>query len=174
MDFGISVKFFFTVILPSIIVVLGSILIERLISSKISNFSEEKKLPTSHAHTLKFVLRWIIVIVDILIVSSLFGVAIGRLWMIISTIAAMIIIGFVAVWSLLANVLAAIVIMASKPFRIGDKITILPEDLTGEAIETTLFFTRIETEEGDIISIPNTQIMQKFIKVIQEESEVES
>lgn len=90
--------------------------------------------------------------------------------MVISTIAAMIIIGFVAVWSILGNILAALVLMIWKPFRIGDEITILPEEITGKAMEINLFFTKIETEDGNVISIPNTQIMQKFIKVIHKKT----
>lgn len=106
-----------------------------------------------------------------MLIAGIFGIAIGRLWIVVSSIAAMIIIGFVAVWSVLGNILAALVLMIWRPFQIGDKIAILPENITGTAKETNLFFTKIETEEGHAISVPNTQIMQKFVKVLSETSE---
>lgn len=169
MDIGLSLNYFLKVIVPAIIIIFGSITIERGISKKVAGFGKDKKLPASHVHAVKLVFRWMIVIVDILLLATLFGLAIGRIWMVISTIAAMIIIGFVALWSILGNILAALVIMIWRPFQIGDKITILPENITGEALETNLFFTKIKTEEGNVVSVPNTQVMQKFIKVFHEE-----
>ncbi|MFP4005964.1 MAG: mechanosensitive ion channel domain-containing protein [Candidatus Hadarchaeia archaeon] len=165
MNFELSLSYFLRVILPAIIVAVGSLAVERTISHKVTGFGRNKKLPASHVHAVKLVTRWIIVIVDILILAALFGLAIGRLWMVISAIAAMVIIGFIAVWSILGNILAALVIMIWRPFQIGEDIEILPDKIAGRAKETNLFFTKIKSEEGDIISVPNTQIMQKFIKV---------
>lgn len=77
---------------------------------------------------------------------------------------------FIAFWSILGNILAALVLMIWRPFQIGDKISILPEGVSGEAVETNLFFTKIKTEEGDMVSVPNTLVMQKFIKVFSKNS----
>ena len=153
------------VIVPAIVAAIGALVIERLLSAKISDLGEKKKLPSTHVHAVKLIARWIIVIALILLEATIFGISVGRLWIVISSIAAMIIIGFVALWSILGNILAAIVLMIWRPFRIGDRITILPENISGQAKEINLFFTKLENEEGETISVPNTQIMQKFIKV---------
>lgn len=155
-------------IVPAIIVAVAALTIERVLTTKISDYGEKKKLPPTHTHTVKLIVRWIIVLTTILLEATIFGISIGRLWVVISSIAAMIIIGFVAVWSISGNILAALVLMIWKPFQIGERIAILPENISGKAKEITLFFTKLETEEGDMINIPNTQVMQKFIKVYSE------
>ncbi len=166
----IALSYFLTVIVPALIVIAAGIILDQALESRVSSYSEKKKLPQSHVHAIKIVIRWIIVIAGILIVASIFGIGIGRLWIVISSIAAMIIIGFVAVWSILGNILAALVLMIWRPFQIGDKITILPENVTGTVIETNLFFTRIQTEKGSIINLTNTNIIQKIVEVYPDES----
>ena len=161
----VTFSYLLTVIIPAIIVVVAAVIIDQALESRISNYGDKKKLPQSHVHAIKIIIRWIIVIAGILIAGSIFGIGIGRLWIVISSIAAMIIIGFVALWSILGNILAALVLMIWRPFQIGDKITLLPEEITGTVKETNLFFTKIETEKETIINITNTNIIQKIIEV---------
>ena len=80
--------------------------------------------------------------------------------------AGMALVGFFAVWSILGNILATLVILIWHPFKVGDKIAILPEAISGEASEINLLFTRMKTEEGDIITVPNLTFVTKFIKVL--------
>ncbi|KXB08804.1 hypothetical protein AKJ56_00265 [candidate division MSBL1 archaeon SCGC-AAA382N08] len=166
--------YFLSVIVPAIIVVVGAIVIDQVIESRISSYGEEKKLPQSHIHAIKLISRWIIAISGILLVAAIFGISIGRLWLVISTVAAMIIVGFIAVWSLLSNILAALVLMIWRPFQIGDKVSLLPENITGTVKETNLFFTRIETEDGSMLNITNSNLIGKMIKVYSDDLEKES
>ncbi|KXB04840.1 hypothetical protein AKJ49_01640 [candidate division MSBL1 archaeon SCGC-AAA382A03] len=164
------VQYFLRVIVPAIIVIVGAITIERIFDARISELGRKKELPYNHTHAIKLIVRWTIALAAILLVVSIFGISAGRLWIVISSIAAMIIIGFVAVWSILGNILAGLILMIWRPFEIGDTIEILPENVTGRAKEINLFFTKLKDEEEHIINIPNTQVMQKFIKVISKPS----
>lgn len=166
--------YFLTVIVPAIIVVVVAVILDQILESKISSYGERKKLPQSHTHAIKLITRWIIVIAGILIVAGIFGISIGRLWLVISTVAAMIIIGFIAVWSILSNILAALVLMIWRPFQIGDKISIPPENIRGRVKETNLFFTKIVTEEGSVINITNSNLIGKIIEVYPADSQSET
>ncbi len=158
------------VVLPAVIVLVGALALERFLTKKISEYGEEKKVPKTNIHAVKVIVRWTIVIALILIEVTILGIGIGRLWLVVSSIAAMIIIGFVALWSVLGNILAGLVLMMWRPFHIDDRVTILPENISGRAIDINLFFTKIEDDDGDTVSIPNTQVMQKFLKVRSEQS----
>ena len=60
--------------------------------------------------------------------------------------------------SVIGNVVSGIVMTYMRPFRIGDFIRF--EDNEGEVIEKTVLVTRIRTLKNDIITIPNSSILQ--------------
>ncbi len=64
--------------------------------------------------------------------------------------------------------------MIWKPFQIGDKITILPENISGKVKEINLFFTKITNENGDVTNITNTTVMGKIVKVHSKENNRDS
>lgn len=160
-----SSDYFFRVILPVIITLVVGITTEHFLESKISSFGKKKDLLPSQIHLMKLVTRWTAILIIILIVAGIFGIALGNLWVSISAIIAMIVVGFFAGWSLLANILAAIFVIIWKPVEIGDRITILPEEISGELTDLNLFYGELTTDEGDLVKIPNVNFINKFIKV---------
>ena len=60
--------------------------------------------------------------------------------------------------SVIGNMISGIVMTYMRPFRIGDFIRF--EDNEGEVIEKTVLVTRIKTLKNDIITIPNSSILQ--------------
>ncbi|WP_162304866.1 mechanosensitive ion channel family protein [Sphingobacterium olei] len=57
----------------------------------------------------------------------------------------------------LGNVIAGLVITYMRPFSIGDRVKI--GDVQGDIIEKTLLVTRIRTIKNEVISVPNSQVM---------------
>ncbi|MGA9637108.1 mechanosensitive ion channel domain-containing protein [Flavobacterium sp.] len=57
----------------------------------------------------------------------------------------------------LSNVIAGIVLTYMRLFKIGDRVKI--GDVTGNVIEKSLLVTRIKTIKNEIISIPNSTVM---------------
>src|SRR5690606_3467510 len=72
-----------------------------------------------------------------------------------------------AQWSMLSNVTASILLFVSHPAKVGDTISILDKDypLTGKIKDIGAFFVSVETEEKEIITIPNSLLFQKMIKM---------
>ena len=60
--------------------------------------------------------------------------------------------------SVIGNMISGIVMTYMRPFRIGDFIRF--EDNEGEVIEKTVLVTRIKTLKNDVITIPNSSILQ--------------
>lgn len=59
--------------------------------------------------------------------------------------------------TVIANVMAGLVITYMRPFRIGDRIKL--NDTTGNVIEKTPFVTRLRTPKNEVVTIPNSFIM---------------
>lgn len=59
--------------------------------------------------------------------------------------------------SAIANMIAGLVITYMRPFKIGDRIKI--GDATGDIIEKTLLVTRIKTTKNEVITIPNSSVL---------------
>ncbi|HSA73425.1 MAG TPA: mechanosensitive ion channel domain-containing protein [Nitrososphaeraceae archaeon] len=77
----------------------------------------------------------------------------------IGTITA-IVIGF-ASQNVLGNLISGLYLAITRPFRIGDKVTVFGN--TGIIYDIGLLYSRLKTEEGDIILAPNTSMITTTI-----------
>jgi small-conductance mechanosensitive channel len=59
--------------------------------------------------------------------------------------------------SAIANMVAGLVITYMRPFKIGDRIKI--GDVAGDVLEKTLLVTRLRTTKNEIITIPNSAVL---------------
>ena len=77
----------------------------------------------------------------------------------IGTITA-IVIGF-ASQNILGNLISGLYLAITRPFRIGEKVTVFGN--TGIIYDIGLLYSRLRTEEGDIILAPNTSMVSTTI-----------
>ena len=77
----------------------------------------------------------------------------------IGTITA-IVIGF-ASQNVLGNLISGLYLAITRPFRIGEKVTVFGN--TGIIYDIGLLYSRLKTEEGDIILAPNTSMVTTTI-----------
>ena len=101
----------------------------------------------------------------IIALISVWGINVKNLWISITSILAVIAIGFFAIWSLLSNICAGVILFFTSPFKVDDYIEILPENITGKVLAVNLFFALLEDDEGYHINVPNSLFFQKYIKV---------
>ncbi len=126
----------------------------------------KKHLSKQDAFLLSKLATWTISILFLIGVIVIFGGDIKNLWVGVAGILGLVAIGFVAVWSLLSNIFAGIIILLLKNIRIGDNIEIPGENISGEIEYVTLFYVLIKDKEGDVFNIPNNIFIQKVIKKI--------
>jgi small-conductance mechanosensitive channel len=112
----------------------------------------------SSAETIRILIRIIGAIIVISIIISylsqdpVIATSIG-------TITA-IVIGF-ASQSVLGNLISGLYLAITRPFRIGDKVTVFGN--TGIIYDIGLLYSRLRTEDGDIILAPNTSMITTTI-----------
>ena len=63
--------------------------------------------------------------------------------------------------SVVANVVASLVLTYMRPFKIGDRIKI--GEIEGEIVEKTAFILRIKTPKNEYITIPNSNVLNSHI-----------
>mgnify|MGYP006129900129 FL=1 len=102
----------------------------------------------------------------IVIISFIWGVNKNELLLFISSFLTVLGIAFFAQWSILSNITAGIIIFINYPVKIGDTITILEKDndIKGEIKDISAFFITLITENKELITVPNSVILEKTIK----------
>ncbi|MBA3065906.1 mechanosensitive ion channel family protein [bacterium] len=101
------------------------------------------------------------------ILVLIWGINLKHIWLTLSGVIAMMAIAFFAVWSLLGNILAGILLYFTSPFKINDYIEISPDNITGQVIAINAFYTVLLDSDQAYICVPNTFFFQKYIKELQ-------
>jgi len=73
-------------------------------------------------------------------------------------------IGFFAIWSILSNIVAGIIIYSINPFKINDTIVLVEKEVSGKVIDIGLIYTKLKDTDG-ILTIPNNIFFQQVVKV---------
>lgn len=96
-------------------------------------------------------------------VCLILGLGYGEVSLFLSSAFAVIGVALFAQWSILSNITASVVIFFGFPYRVGDviKVTDSDFDLSGTVEEISLFHVLIRNRQGNLITYPNSLILQK-------------
>lgn len=121
----------------------------------------------------KSIFKWILVITIGAIALQHLGIKVTNIMAGLLTIAGMVAIGFIAVWSILSNILCSVLLIAFRAFNIGDEIEIVEPiggtGLKGKVVSFNVMFTSLaeNIEEGEskvITQVPNNVFFQKSLR----------
>lgn len=156
-----------------LLILLGGYILQRLVGRTLTRLGERYPLfPPQLLLPLRGGLRWMIMGSAVLMVLERFGVSASVLWAALSGFVAVAAIAFFAIWSVLSNLLCAVLILTVGPFRIGDRIEVLEAmdktGVTGQVIAINLLYTTLqeisENGNGAILQIPNSLFFQKVTR----------
>jgi small-conductance mechanosensitive channel len=149
---------------PTVLVVLiGAILVNVLIGRVLLLVARRGRLTKEEIAPARRIAKWLTVLVAGALILGAFGMNVGGLWGILSTVLAMIAIGFVAVWSVLSNTLCTVMILLFRPFAIGDEIEFAGEPVKGRVVDLNFIFTTLDAGDGSVMQIPNNLFFQKVL-----------
>jgi small-conductance mechanosensitive channel len=149
-------------IMISIILIAGAIAVYYILRYIIRKWSDSLHLDRRELKGINSVIKMVIIVISITIIifqfSSVSGVAASAI-----SVAAGTIIGFSS-RNTISNAIAGILLLSSRPFKIGDRIRTTEEnDLVGDVIEITLLYTKIKTIRNELVAIPNQTLLQRQI-----------
>lgn len=127
-------------------------------------------------HRANLVIKYFNILIGIIAIIALFviwGVKPQNVIVVISSLFAVVGVAMFAQWSILSNVTSGIILFFSAPFKIGDTIKIHDKEFPIEAEVDDIrgFHTYLKTKEGELITYPNSLLLQKGISIIKNPSE---
>ena len=148
----------------------------RLISSGVKALGGRKSVAS---YRIKYIDRTLQILVTIIFVTA-GGLALGlkstQVTVFLSSMFAVIGVAFFAQWSILSNITGSLIIFFAFPYRVGDSVRVVDKDdnISG-VIETISLFHVIIKREDDLITYPNSLILQKaVIKIKSKENSISS
>jgi small-conductance mechanosensitive channel len=123
-------------------------------------------------HRTGMVVRFIDYAVIFLIVLGMFliwGVEFNDVGFVLSSVFAVIGVALFAQWSILSNVTSGIIMFFTFPYKIGDFIIIHDKEYDFEGVIEDIkgFHVVIKTKNDEIITYPNSLMLQKGVTVIK-------
>jgi small-conductance mechanosensitive channel len=144
------------VVLIGCIILLAATLRAIDLAAKTHRFDDLAFRPIRHT------VKWVGILLIAALVLGKFGF---HVFTALSTVLALIAVGFVAVWSVLSNFLCTFLLILFRPFKINDSIEFPTDNLSGRVVEMTTFATILEDPNGNHLHIPNNLFFQKVIKI---------
>ncbi|UZH55688.1 mechanosensitive ion channel [Salinimicrobium tongyeongense] len=113
----------------------------------------------------------LVTIIAIFLLSLTWGYNAQEIALIFSSLFAIIGVAMFAIWSILSNITAGIILFFSFPYKIGSRIKIHDKDMPVEAVieDIKAFHLHLRTLEGELITYPNNLILQKAVSLIEKE-----
>jgi small-conductance mechanosensitive channel len=122
-------------------------------------------------HRTALIVRYINTLITFLVLFAIlliWGIEPNQVALVFSSVFAVIGVGLFAIWSILSNVTAGVILYFYYPFKIGDKIKILDKDfpIVATIEDIQAFHLHLRTDEGELITYPNNLILQKSIALV--------
>lgn len=158
-----------------LLIVLGCIVVFSLATKLLDRIIRDVSLRRSMSDLrVLYALRLMkigMVFLCIVVVCLVLGLGYSEISVFLSSIFAVVGVALFAQWSILSNITASMIIFFSFPYKVRDRIKILDkdDDMSGVIVETTMFHVIIRRDDGNLITYPNTLILQKAVLVIDHE-----
>jgi small-conductance mechanosensitive channel len=163
-------------LIKSVLAILAGLFLYQLVRHGLKKIAENGFLDFKLRIMLRKLAKWLIVVIVLLLCLGFFGLSVNTLWATLTGVLALIALGFVAVWSVLSNVLCSILMIIFPPFRIGDQIEIQEPSanfsVKGKVVDANMLFTTLEASSDtnntvdSILRVPNNIFFQKYVRVI--------
>jgi len=155
-------------IVETLVVIIGYIVIQFINKTFINNTLKQTYVQRARRKMIVKALQLFSFLTLILVLAAIWGLEQNEIAVFIGTIITALGIAFFAQWSLLSNITSSLLLFFNHPLKIGDKIKVLDKDFPyeGEITDLTYFFIHIKSEQGELITVPNSQIFQKSISII--------
>jgi small-conductance mechanosensitive channel len=154
----IDAKLLYSIVFSVATIIAGYIII-KLVAREIKALRAENRLEQHAAYTLNRILKWVTMLAIFSIILAQFGITLGTISGLLTVIGGTIL-GFASI-NTLGNTIAGLIVMTSRPFKVGDRIVFNGQLADVEAIE--LIYTKMRTLDNVLVSIPNQELLKAEI-----------
>ena len=156
-----------------LLILLAGYVAQRCVAKCLTRLGERYPFPPQFLMPLRGGLRWLIMGSALIFVLERLGVSATVLWTALSGFVAVAAVAFFAMWSVLSNLLCAILIFTVGPFRIGDVVELVDTTdkpgVKGRVVAINLLYTTLlEAEEvgtgSAMVQVPNSLFFQRSVR----------
>ncbi|MBS9905334.1 mechanosensitive ion channel family protein [Vibrio alginolyticus] len=150
-------------LLMGIFVLIAYRILKRIVNRAILNLATTKGVKKARLSFIQRCFNVALLFLTASIFAIITGIGYGDVSLFLSSIFAVLGVAFIAQWSILSNITASFLIFFVFPYRVGDRIKVVDkdEDICGEIQEISMFHVLIKHDNGNLITYPNNQILQK-------------
>ena len=145
-------------VLPAFLILVVGILLAKLLLRFFDRALNRSKLDKTMFTILKAVMRVFLYAVVLLIAVGSLGVDVTSLVAVLSVVSLAI---SLAVQNVLTNVVGGVTLLSTHPFKVGDSVQIGSD--SGVIKEIGLHYTKINTFNGELVYIPNSEVVTSRI-----------
>ncbi len=159
-------------IIETALVVVVTILGKRLFSNVFRRIATKFEYREQRFEVVNRIKDFIFHVTALAFILTIWSVSQNQILLFISSFLTIMGITLFAQWSLLSNMTAGVILFVYHPAKIGDTIHFIDKDydIEGRISRIGLFFILIVNEDQEVVTIPNSLILQKMTKVNPRES----
>ena len=134
------------------------------LKGRIKGLAHRANLPRLALTPVRLALRYSILVATVVLVLGRWGFHADTIVAVVGTVLGLVAIGFVAVWSVLSNLLCTLMLIVFKPFSVGDDIEIVASGVKGKVVDLSLIYTTLEFAPNETVLVPNNTFFQGAFK----------
>jgi small-conductance mechanosensitive channel len=162
-------KEFLPELLQSAIVIVFHAILRWILVRIVRRFSRKSERVEHRTGLIIKYIDFTIIFLIIFGLTLIWGVEFTDVGLVMSSVFAVIGIGFFAQWSILSNITSGVIMFFTFPYKIGDYIIIHDKeyDFEGTIEDIKGFHVVIKSKRGEIITYPNSLMLQKGVTVVK-------
>ena len=138
-------------VIPPLVLLLVGLVAVRLLLRLFDRALERSRLERAAYAMLRSVMKVLLYFILLLLVAAQLGVDVSSLVAILSVIS---LARSLAVQGALTNVVGGVTLLTTRPFKAGDFVEL--GDQSGTVLEVSVTYTKLQTPDNKIVSIPNS------------------
>lgn len=156
-----------TQLLETALVVLAVFVGKRILGGILKRIYHDLHLQERRFQLVNKIKDIILYLVALVFILTVWSVGQSEILLFISSFLTILGITLFAQWSLLSNITAGIILFVNHPAKVGDRVQVMDKDfnISGDISDIGLFFISITTDEKTEITIPNSLLFQKMVKI---------
>ena len=156
-------------IIETIVVILGYFTAHYTTKVFINNSLKQTHLQRGRRKMIIKAVHLVSFLAASILLSAIWGLKQNEIAVFVGTLLTALGIAFFAQWSLLSNITSSLLLFFNHPVKIGDTLKVLDKEypFEGEVTDLTYFFVHLKSANGEIITIPNSLLLQKSVSVVE-------
>lgn len=161
---------FKTEILYTVILLAVILLLNTFTKRGIRRFGKSSSIDMNSRKIIFYLSNLLFYLLAFVGISLIWGVKLEDFSLFLSSVLAILGVGFVAQWSILSNLTASVILFFSHPLRLGDRIRVMDKDFdwSGKVEDISGFYLFMRTDDGRRITIPTNLVIQKGIEILKD------